>query len=857
MGSTREIEDLIKSAWKGPKRARVAKVQVSWFHRETELQSGLLQGVEKEDQAAIPWSKETARRITSTLKKLPYVMEKPNAFGEDIHGEYSNASAIYRAAQKRNLFITRFLKNTYLVSPQRRLGLQNAQSTLVSSTTRSITTHKQLTKELLSYHGIPVPKGALFTDLQSAQEYFSTCHYPLVVKPVTGSYGRGITVDVRTGETFLEAWHDAQQFHQGVMVEEFLAGLDIRVLIIGGAAACALLRVPAHVVGNGRDTITTLVDKKNRERMANWRLCKAPIIPDTYTERYLLRQGYTLAGVPAVGEVVFLHLKANIGTGADSIGITESIHPGLLGLAEEAAEALGVHDFLGVDLLVEQLDAPPQRQRCVVLEVNTKANIINVQYPLFGEPVHAAQLLIDHHFPEEMRDDAYPEERIRLRLTGSLDRGFSRWFSEKAQDLQLAQELQIQGETGEALLSGRRHQLLFLLDQVLDWKGPNREHVDGLQVFLHSSTTGGPFFLGQGRKKDRRDREGVLSQVQGEWSRDFLAEDSRLDMTTRLFLQEFRRRGYTARPFFDALLQIQKGNRIGITGMRHSTLFCDRVLSRGYQARRLLALHGFPVPRGGVFRMGEKKQALDLLTRLSGSLFLTGYHRGGQSTRRIQGKKELSTAWEEARRRGWAVLFLEEIVAGRHICLPVVAGRGVGAMLKKPSAIQGDGRSTVRELIGKKNQLRRENPWYQKTPMKIDVDLEKRIGPVSPDQVLEEGTILYLETADGFEWGGEMVNIDERLHRDFFLAAVQAVEVFVGLEYAVVQLKIPFPEREAEGQRWVIQAIDSNPAAGAFHFPWQGRPCTLVDHVVSHLCLRNRTTWMERAFTPDDMLFPG
>ncbi|NEP07344.1 MAG: ATP-grasp domain-containing protein, partial [Okeania sp. SIO4D6] len=66
---------------------------------------------------------------------------------------------------------------------------------------------KEGTKTILKDSGIPVPRGTViryFEDLQDAIE--DVGGYPIVIKPLDGNHGRGITIDVRNWEEAEEAY---------------------------------------------------------------------------------------------------------------------------------------------------------------------------------------------------------------------------------------------------------------------------------------------------------------------------------------------------------------------------------------------------------------------------------------------------------------------------------------------------------------------------------------------------------------------------------------------------------------------------------------------------------------------------
>lgn len=352
IGSSSSIVKVIQEAWKGPPKAKVAKVKVKWFNMPVKRH---LEGSSTNNQD-INWSVETAELLRLNIDCLGAVMQNPNIFTEDE--VYSNSGELAKAARKKNLFVAQLGNINYMVSPVKKLGFHQSQSSGVTTAIRSLTDNKQLTRKHLFKHGFPVPEGEMFTDYQPAQDYFFSCAKPVVVKPATGSYGKGITVDVTSIEDFETAWEHAKSYHSQVVIEKMFQGVDIRILVLGGKATAALMRVPAHVIGDGINTIESLIDSKNEVRMANPRLCKAPIAPDLHTESFLSRQGHSFSSVPYKGEVVFLNLKANIGAGADSIIVTDRIHQDLMSLAEKAVKTFGINHFWGVDMLVERIHRP-------------------------------------------------------------------------------------------------------------------------------------------------------------------------------------------------------------------------------------------------------------------------------------------------------------------------------------------------------------------------------------------------------------------------------------------------------------------------------------------------------------------
>ena len=97
--------------------------------------------------------------------------------------------------------------------------------------------------------------------LEEAVEYVG---FPLVIKPVNGNHGRGITTDINSMEEALIAFKEAKEISRLVIVEKFITGDDYRLLVINNKLVAAA-RTPAHVIGDGKSTIQELVDEVNKD----------------------------------------------------------------------------------------------------------------------------------------------------------------------------------------------------------------------------------------------------------------------------------------------------------------------------------------------------------------------------------------------------------------------------------------------------------------------------------------------------------------------------------------------------------------------------------------------------------------
>lgn len=264
-----------------------------------------------------------------------------------------------------------------------------------------LASNKQRTKQMLDAAAIPVPKGGVCTDEDSLKAIINEIGFPVVIKPLDGNQGKGATINITTWESAVAALAFAQNYSRKVMVEKFAEGFDFRVLVIDNKFVAAAKRIPAHVTGNGKDRISILIEKTNRDpRRGNGHenlLTKIRIDHDS--EEMLQKQGLALESIPQKGEVVYLKSTANLSTGGASIDVTDDVHPDNILLVERIARIIGL-DICGIDIMAPNLSEPLTATGGVVLEVNAAPGFRMHLAPNEGQPRNVAAPVVDMLFPD-------------------------------------------------------------------------------------------------------------------------------------------------------------------------------------------------------------------------------------------------------------------------------------------------------------------------------------------------------------------------------------------------------------------------------------------------------------------------
>ncbi|MFW5764058.1 MAG: cyanophycin synthetase, partial [Coleofasciculus sp.] len=260
---------------------------------------------------------------------------------------------------------------------------------------------KEGTKQILRDAGVPVPRGTtvLYLDeLDSAIEYVGG--YPIVIKPLDGNHGRGITIDIGNWDEAEKAYDRAKDISRAVIVERYYPGFDHRVLVINGKVEAVAQRIPARVIGDGKSTVEELIERTNRDpnRGEGHDNVLTKIIVDHTSLSILERQGYTLDTVLQDDEVCYLRATANLSTGGVAIDRTDDIHPENVWLAQRVAKIIGL-DIAGIDIVTPDITKPLRDIDGVVVEVNAAPGFRMHVSPSEGLPRNVAAPVMDMLFP--------------------------------------------------------------------------------------------------------------------------------------------------------------------------------------------------------------------------------------------------------------------------------------------------------------------------------------------------------------------------------------------------------------------------------------------------------------------------
>ncbi len=315
-----------------------------------------------------------------------------------------STEAIVKEAIKRGIPVRRLDKESLIMLGQGKYQqiIRSTVAATTSSVSVELAAHKEETKTILTREFIPVPKGKIITDVKEMDDVIKEIGFPLVVKPVNGNHGRGVTTNINTKEDTIKAFELASKISNQVIIEKFIEGADHRFLVINYKLVAVAKRLPAMVTGDGSSTIEQLIQQANEDprRGEDHEKVLTIIKVDEATKEILKRNKLDPDSILPYGQTLILKDTANISTGGTSQDVTHLVHPDNVFLAERIARLMGLN-ICGIDIIARDVSQPITKDNGAVLEVNAGPGLRMHLAPSQGMPQNVAEPIVDMLFPKD------------------------------------------------------------------------------------------------------------------------------------------------------------------------------------------------------------------------------------------------------------------------------------------------------------------------------------------------------------------------------------------------------------------------------------------------------------------------
>lgn len=242
---------------------------------------------------------------------------------------------------------------------------------------------KLMSYELLKELGVPQPETVVARTAEDCAEMLGR-YGEIVIKPVDGAHGQGVTTGIRevaeVAEAIRRALEASPVLKIAIAQPQLPAGaLERRVICIGYKFVTAIARIPAQVTGDGAHSLGELIEIENATRRSAPYQGELSWIDAEMAANFL---GERIREVPARGERVRVVGTCNLGQGGTVEDCSETFGAEERALAERIAQAAEL-PVVGIDFYddsVIELNACPSLYYPTGDATETKAVEAYVEY---------------------------------------------------------------------------------------------------------------------------------------------------------------------------------------------------------------------------------------------------------------------------------------------------------------------------------------------------------------------------------------------------------------------------------------------------------------------------------------------
>lgn len=697
-----------------------------------------------------------------------------------------------------------------------------------------IARRKSVTNKLLRAAALPAPLSILTNDFDEAAAAAVKIRYPVVVKPMIGHKGEGITVGVSSRDELLVAFKKARSISRSAIVEQFIPGEDVRLLVVGRKLAAAAKRVPPQVVGDGKSTIARLIAIENRRRSQRPGLA-LPIEIDSDLIHTLEGQARSLNTVLPENAVARLRTVANWSQGGTATDLTDLVHPDNADMAVRAALAVGI-DVAGVDFITPDVSRPYYEVGGAICEINYRPGL-RVHMAADPDGKHDIGLaIVESLIAGDGRIDiVYAIDAG----SGAFAKALAGWFADAGRQARVACayeapgqwqrtiELSLEDPDCDALIvnapasaivklgagveycrrvvrfgdgGGVKDEALFVLEKICK---PENMLAAGAEENSDVAAARIAGVLGLAPKS----REPVLPPAEISTSRDLLEIAGNRGLAAKELAY------WNYRPLlqfgYGASLATYRGRRTGVTSH-----IATRIADDKRRTNALLRAHGLP---------HSTQAAADSIPAAIRAARQLGYPvivkpTGSSESRGITGNilndDELAAAVAHAFHHSSRVI-LEPFLKGNDHRFLIIGGKAAHVTRHETAHVTGDGRSTVAQLVARANEnpLRGDEEDKPYTVLKLEGDALRMLARqgLSTKSVPADGKAVMLSSICHLSTGGTAIDMTDAAHPDN-IAAAERIARLIGLDICGIDFLHPDVTKSYKEVGGVIIEVNQGPS---------------------------------------------
>lgn len=331
-------------------------------------------------------------------------------------------------------------------------------------------------------------------------------------------------------------------------------------------------------------------------------------------------------------------------------------------------------------------------------------------------------------------------------------------------------------------------------------------------------------------------------------SADFVRNSKKKKVGIKSALMEHsaKERGLKTERFNSRILYVEtpSGEKLAFSHMngpdssRVGMNICDNKI----HTRKLLRKNEIVVVKSKSFKHNQFEQAKEFVQKIDGPVVVKpiSLSRGRGITTNIQNEQQLEDAWNKAfdaykTKKSTRTVLIEQQFNGYDYRVFVIKDRVISVTQRRRANVVGDGKSTIIQLIEKKNEERLQNPYLQDYLIPTDIKVMDQLQnqQLTLDFVPKKGELITLRSQSNISAGGDSVDYTDTIHPEFKEIAIKALNAIPGMEYAGIDFIAKDITQKPTKDNYILSEVEYSPAPLS-QFPYDGIAYDLSGAIIDY-----------------------
>ncbi|MBU0670895.1 hypothetical protein KKF29_01925 [Patescibacteria group bacterium] len=266
----------------------------------------------------------------------------------------------------------------------------------------------------------------------------------------------------------------------------------------------------------------------------------------------------------------------------------------------------------------------------------------------------------------------------------------------------------------------------------------------------------------------------------------------------------------------------------------------DFILQHKSLTKKFLAINNLTVPKGDVFSVSKITEAIKYAKKIKFPVVVKpniGTH-GDDVYMDIENSDQLKTTLNMLKNK-IEYFVIEHQFKGKEYRITATNKKVLGITYRVPANVEGDGKSTIAELVKKKNKDPKRGSDYNYSLIEIVIDnqVKKNLKKhkLSIKSIPKKGEVIYLRNNSNLSTGGDSYDWTDKAHPSVKKIAVEAIKAIPGLPFAGIDFLTKDITKKQTKNSYIIIEMNETPMISMHHFPYSGKQRDAAGEIIKLL----------------------